>query len=225
MELGLCFVTNQTVLCGQAKDLLKPADRFSLFVVIQSLSHVHLFATPWSAVCQSSLSFTILCSLLKLMSIELVMPSKHVVLCHPLLLLLQSFPASGSFPVSQLFESGDQSIGTSASVPVLPMNIQDWFPLGLTSWSPCCPRDSQKSSLKPSSKATILWHSAFFIGQLSHPYMTTGKTIALTIQIFADKVMSLLFGMLSRFFIAFLLRSKSLLISWLQSASTVILES
>ena len=132
MELGLCFVTNQTVLCGQAKDLLKPADRFSSFVVIQSLSHVRLFATPWSAVCQSSLSFTILCSLLKLMSIESMMPYKHVVLCHPLLLLLLSFPASGSFPVSQLFESGDQSIGASASIPVLPMNIQDWFPLGLT---------------------------------------------------------------------------------------------
>ena len=134
MKLGLCFITNQTVLCGQAKDLLKPADHFSLFVVVQSLSHVHLFTTPWTAVCQASLSFTIPCSLLKLMSIESVMPSSHlilccplsfsVILCHPLLLLLQSFPASGSFPMSQLFESGDQSIGASASVPVLPMTIQ-----------------------------------------------------------------------------------------------------
>ena len=103
MELGLCFITNQTVLCGQAKDLLKPADHFSLFVVVQSLSHVHLFTTPWTAVCQASLSFTIPCSLLKLMSIESVMPSSHlilccplsfsVILCHPLLLLPSIFPS------------------------------------------------------------------------------------------------------------------------------------
>ena len=125
MELGLCFVTNQTVLCGQAKDLLKPADRFSLFVVIQSLSHVHLFATPWSAVCQSSLSFTILCSLLKLMSIESVTPSNHLVLCHPLLLLLQSSPASGLL----------QCIGSSHQVVGIPLlcrmfsSISGLFPL------------------------------------------------------------------------------------------------
>ena len=126
MKLGLCFITNQTVLCGQAKDLLKPADHFSLFVVVQSLSHVHLFTTPWTAVCQASLSFTIPCSLLKLMSIESVMPSSHlilcrplsfsVILCHPLLLLLQSFPASGSFPMNQFFTSRGQSIEYSGLI-------------------------------------------------------------------------------------------------------------
>ena len=167
---------------------------------VQSLCHVWLFVTPWTAACQASLSFTNSRSLLKLMSIELVMPSNHLILCCPLLLLpsifpririfsnesvlcigegngnplqysclensmdwgawwatvpglakswtrlsdftfpftlsscLQSFPASGSFPMSQLFASGGQSIGVSASASVLPMNIQDWFPLGWTGW-------------------------------------------------------------------------------------------
>ena len=99
---------------------------------VQSLSDVQFFqffVTPWTAACQSSLSFTISWSLLKLLSIELVMPSNHLVLCH-LLLFLQSFPASGSFPMNKLFTSSSQSIRASASV--LPMNIQGLFPLGLT---------------------------------------------------------------------------------------------
>ena len=96
---------------------------------VQSLSDVQVFVTPWTAACQSSLSFTISWSLLKLLSIELVMPSNHLVLCH-LLLFLQSFPASGSFPMNKLFTSSSQSIRASASV--LPMNIQGFFPLGLT---------------------------------------------------------------------------------------------
>ena len=100
--------------------------------VVQSLSHVQLFATQWTTAHQDSLSFIISWSLLKLMSIESVMPSKHLILCRPLLLLLQSFPASRLFPVSQFFALGGQSIGASASASVLPMNIQDWFPLGLT---------------------------------------------------------------------------------------------
>ena len=121
----------------------------------------------------------------------------------------QSFPASGSFPVSQLFALGGQSIG--ASVSVLPMNIQGWFPLGLTGLiTPCCSRDSQESSQHHSSKALILWLSAFFMVQLSYPYMTTGKTITLTMWTFVSKVMSLLFNMLSRFVIAFRPRSKHL---------------
>ena len=99
----------------------------------QSLSRVWLFATPWTAAHQASLSIANSQSSLKLMSIELVMPSNHLILCHPLL-LLQSFPASGSFQMSQLFESGGQSIGVSASTSVLLMNIQDWFPLGCTGW-------------------------------------------------------------------------------------------
>ena len=103
-----------------------------LLKVVQLLSPVWLFATPWTVAHQASLSFTISQSLLKLMSIESVIPSNHITLCHPLLLLSQSFPASGYFLVSWLFTSGGQSIGVSALASVLPMNIQDWFPLGLT---------------------------------------------------------------------------------------------
>ena len=152
--------------------------------------------------------------------------------CHPTISssvalfspCLQSFPTSGSFLVGQFFSSGGQSIGVSASASVLPMNIQDWFPLGLTG----CISSQSKGLLSllqhHSSKASILWHSAFFTVQLSHPYMTTGKTIAFTRWTFVGKVMSLLFNMLSRLVITFLPRSKRLFISWLQSPSAVILE-
>jgi len=100
-------------------------------MVVQSVSHVWLFVTPWTAAHQaSSLSFTISQSLLKLMSIESVMPSNHVIFCRPLLLLPSIFPSIRSFPVSWLFTSGGQSSEASASV--LPMNVQDWFPLELT---------------------------------------------------------------------------------------------
>ena len=95
---------------------------------VQSLSRVRLFVTPWTAACQASLSITNSRSLLKLMSIELVMPSNHLILCHPLLLLPSIFPSIRSFPMSQFFSSGAQRIGVSASASVLPMNIQDWFP-------------------------------------------------------------------------------------------------
>ena len=159
------------------------------------------------------------------MSIKSVMPSNHLVLCHPLPSCLQCFPASGSFPMSQLFTSGGQSIGVSASASVLPMNIQDQFPLGLPGLISLQSRGLSRVFSNHSSKASILGHSAFFIVQLSHPYMTTGKTIALTRQTFVDKVMSLLFSMPSRLAITFLPRSKCLLISWLQSPSAVILES
>ena len=101
---------------------------------IESLNSVQLFATPWIAVRQASLSITNSRSSLKLMCIELVMPSSHLILCRPLLLLLQSLPASGSFPMSQLFSWGGQSVGVSASASVLPMNTQDWSPLGWTGW-------------------------------------------------------------------------------------------
>ena len=147
--------------------------------------------------------------------IESVMPSNHLILCRPLLLL------PSIFPVSQLFTSGGQSIGVLASTSVLPMNTQDWSPLGWTGWISLQSKGLFKSLLQHhSSKASSLRRSAFFIVQLSHPYMTTGKTIALTRQTFVDKVMSLLFNVLSRF----LPRSKSLLISWLQSPSAVIWE-
>ena len=150
--------------------------------------------------------------------------------CHPTTLsavdpfssCLQSFPTSGSFPMSQFFTAGGQSIGASASASVLPMNIQDWFPLGWTGWIFSQSKGTLKSLLQHhSSKASILRHSAFFTVQLSHPYMTTGKIIVLTV----GKVMSLLFfNTLSGLVIAFLLRSKGLLISWLQSPSAVILQ-
>ena len=127
--------------------------------------------------------------------------------------------------MSQFFSSGGQSIGVSVSVLVLPNEYSglisfrmDWFDL-------LAVQGILKSLLQHhSSKASILWCSAFFIVQLSHPYMTTGKTIALTIQTFVGKVMSMLFNMLSRSVIVFLPTSKHLLISWLQSPSAMILE-
>ena len=125
--------------------------------------------------------------------------------------------------MSQFFASGGQSSGVSASVSVLPMNIQDWFPLGLTDWIPV-PGTLKSLLQQHSSKASTLRHSALFMVQLSHPYMTTGKTITLSRQTFVGKVMSLLFNLLSRSVIAFLPRSKRLLISWLQSPFAVILE-
>ena len=151
------------------------------------------------------------------------MPSNHLILCRPLLLPLQSFPATGSFQMSRFFASGGQSIGVSVSPSVLPVNIQDWFPLGWTGWISL--QSKGLSSLRhSSSKASVLRLSAFFIVQLSHPCMTTGKTIALTRQNFVGKVMYLLFNILSRVVMAFLPRSKHLLISGLQSPSAVILE-
>ena len=126
--------------------------------------------------------------------------------------------------MSQFLVSGGQNIGVSASASVLPMNSQDWFPL-VWQFDLFEVQRILKSLLQHySSKASILLCSAFFMVQFSHPYMTTGKTIALTRQTFASKAMSLLFSMLSRFVITFLPRSKHLLISWLQSPSAVILE-
>ena len=170
----------------------------------------------------SGLSITNFWSPPKLMSFESVMRSNHpqpsssVV---PFPSHLQSFPASGSFPMSQLFSSGGQSIGVSALASVLPMNTQThWLDL-------LAVQGTLKSLLQHhSSKVSHLRHSAFFTVQLSHPYMTTGKTIDLTRWTFVGKVISLLFNMLSRLVITFLPRSKHLLISWLQSPSAVILE-
>ena len=135
--------------------------------------------------------------------------------CHPTMSssvapfssLLQSFPASGSFPMSQFFTSGGQSFGASTSASVLPMNIQGWFPLGWTGWI-----SLQSKGLSRVFSSTTIWkhlHSAFFMVQLSHLYMTIGKTT------FVGKVTSLLLNMLSRFVIAFLPRSKHFLILWI----------
>ena len=127
---------------------------------------------------------------------------------------LQSLPASGSFPMSWFFASGGQNIGVSvsASASALPMNIQDWFPWGWIGWISLQSKGTLKSLLQhQSSKASILPRSAFFMVQLSHPYMTTRKTIALTRWTFVDNVKSLLFNMLSRLVIASLPRSKSII--------------
>ena len=136
---------------------------------------------------------------------------------------LQSFPVSGSFPMSQ-FLSGGQSTGVSASALILPVNNQDWFPLGWADLISLLSKLLSSLLQHHSSKASILRRSAFFIVQLSHPYMTTGKTTALTRWTFVDPVTSLVFNMMSRLDIAFLPSSKRLLISWLQSPSAVILE-
>ena len=115
----------------------------------------------------------------------------------------QSFPASGSFPMGQFFTSGGQSTGVSASASVLPMDFQDWFPLGWTGLISLLSKGTLKSSFQyHSSKASILQCSASFLIQLSHPYMTTGKSIALTSKLFG-KVISLLFNTLSRFVLSF----------------------
>ena len=150
------------------------------------------------------------------------MPSKHLILCHPLLLLTSVFPSIRVFSNEWIFASGGQSVGVSASV--LPMNIQDWFPFGLTGWISLQSKGLQESSPTPQFEASVLQRSAFSMVQLSHLYMTTGKAIALTRWTFVGRVMSLLFNMLSRLVIAFLPRSRRLLISWLQSPSAVILE-
>ena len=171
----------------------------------------------------ASLSFTISQSLLKLMSVESVMPSNHLILVIPFS-CLQSFPASGSFLMSWFcimwpkYWSFSFSISPSNEYLGLISFRIDWLDL-------LAVQGTLKSLLQHhSSKASILRRSAFFIVQLSHPYMTTGKIIVLTRWTFVDKVMSLLFHLLSRLVITFLQRSKHLLISWLKSPSAVILE-
>ena len=132
--------------------------------------------------------------------------------CHPTISssvipsssCLQSFPASGSFPMSQLFISGGQNTGASVSASILPLNIQDWFPLD---WSPFCPRDSQEPSPAPQFEIISSSVLNFYMVQILHLHKATGKTIPLAMQIFVDKVMTLLFNMLSRFVIAFLPRT------------------
>ena len=160
-------------------------------------------------------SLSVSLRLLKLMSIESVTPSNHLILCHPLLLLPSIFPSIRVISnESTLFPSGGQSIGVSPSASVLPMNIQDWFPLGLTGFISLLSKGLSRV-FSSSLKASILQCSAFFMVHLSHPCMTTGKTIALTIWAFVDKVTTLLFKTLSRFDIDILPRIKHLLISWL----------
>ena len=152
------------------------------------------------------------------MSIQLVMAPKHLILCHPL--LPSASPSIRSFPVSRLFSSCSWSIGASVSASVLPMNIQCWFPLELTGFlSLQSKRLSRVFSNTVVQKHKFFSAHPFFRVQHSCLYITARKAIALTICTFVDKVMSLLSNMLSSFVIAFLPRSKCLLISWLQSWS------
>ena len=194
------------------------------FSSVQLLSHVWLFATPWIAARQASLSITNSRSSPKLMS-ESMMPSSHFILCCPLLLLPPIPPSIRVFSNESTLHmrwpkywSFSFSISPSNEHPGLVSFRMDWLDLFAV-------QGTLKSFLQHhSSKASILRRSAFFTAQLSHPYMTTGKTIALTRWTFVGKVISLLFNMLSRLGITFLPRSNRLLISWLQSPSAVILE-
>ena len=173
-----------------------------------SCSVVSDFAIPWTAACQASLSITNSQSLLKLMAIESVMPSNHLILCHPLLLLPSIFPSIRVFSNESVLRikwpkywSFSPNLSPSSEHEGLISFRMDWLDLFAA-------QGTLKSLLHHhSSKALILWCSAFFRVQLSHPYMTTGKTIALTRRTFVSKVMSLLFNMLSRLVINFLSRS------------------
>ena len=184
---------------------------YIIIFVVLSLSHVLLFATPWTAARQASLSFTISWSLLKLLSVESVMPSNHLILYHPLFLLPSIIPSIRVFSNESAlcirwskYWSFSFSISPSNEHPGLISFRMDWLDV-------LAVQGTLKSLLQHhSSKASILWHSAFFTVQLSHPYMTTGKSIALTRWTFVGKVMSPLFNRLSRLVITFLPRSKRL---------------
>ena len=189
-----------------------------MFNSVQLLSHVQLFATPWTIVLQASLFITNSQSLLKLMSIESVMHPTISSSVIPFSSHLRSFPASGSFLMSQFFASGGQSMSFSFSINPS-SDHSGLISFRMDGFDLLAVQGTLKSLLQHhSSKASILWCSAFFIVQLSHPYMTIGKTIALTRWTFVGKVMPLLFNMLSSLVIAFLPRSKHLLISSTLSA-------
>ena len=195
------------------------------FSSVQSLSCVRLLATPWISARQASLSITNSWSPPKPMSIVSVMPSKHLILCRPLLFLPSIFPSTRLFSNESAlcirwpkYWSFSFNISPSNEHSGLISLRMDWLDF-------LAVQGTLKSLLQHhSSKASILRCSPFSIVQISHPYMTTGKTIALTRWTFVGKVMSLLFNMLSRLVITFLARSKGLLISWLQSPSAVTLK-
>ena len=194
-----------------------------MFSSVQSLSRVLLFVTPWTTARQPSLSITNSQSSLKLTSIESVMPPSHLILyCLPFLLppippSIRVFSNESTLPMRwPKYWSFSFSIVPSKEIPGLISFRMDWL-------HPLAGQGTLKGLLQHhSSKASILQHSAFFTVQLSHPYMTTGKTIALTRRNFVGKVISLLFNKLSRLVITFFPRNKHLLISWLQSPSVVI---
>ena len=212
------------------KPLPKPLDlrRFIApppqLLLLFSRCHLQLFATPWTAAGQASLSLTISQSWLKLMSIVALMSSNHLIFCRPLLRLPSIFPSIRVFSsdlalhIRWLKYWSFFSISPPSAYSGLISFRIDWFGL-------LAVQGTLKSLLQHHNlKASVLWHSAFFMVQLSHVYMTTGKTTVLTIRIFVGKEISLLFNTLLRFVAASLPRSKHLLILWLQSPSTVILE-
>ena len=188
-----------------------------------SLSYVWLFVTPWAAACQASLSITNSWSLLKLMSIKSVMPSSHLILRHPLLLLPSIFPSIRVFSNESVFPIRWPKYW-SFSFSISPSNEYSGLISSRIAWLDLfAVQGTLKSLLQHhSSKSTVLWCSAFFMVHLSHPYMTSGKAIALTMCTFVGKAIFLLFNMLSRLVITFPPRSKCLLISRLQSPSAVL---
>ena len=179
-----------------------PTPSLCVLAVVQSISPVQLSATPWTAAHQALLSSAVSRSLLKLTSIESWCYLTLSFSVAPFSFCLQSFPASGSLPMSWLFTSGGQSIGVSASASVLPMSTQGWFPLGLTDLISLQSKGLSRAVSSTSLKASVLRYSALFMVQLSHLSITTGRTIALTIQTFVGKVRSLLFNTLSGFVVA-----------------------
>ena len=191
---------------------------FSVVVVDQSVSCFRPFAIAWTAPHQASLSTTNAWSLLKLMSIESEMPSNRLILCCPLLLLP---PISPSISLSNESTLHIRWLKYwSFSLSISPFNEYSGLLSFRIDWLDLAVQGTLNSLLQHHSpKASILWHSAFFMVQSSHPYVTAGKTIALTRWTFVGKVMPLLFNTLSRFVIAFLPRSECLLISWQQSAA------
>ena len=213
--------------CPEAEEWIRKLSIYTQwniqFSSVQSLSHVQLFVTPWTAARQASLSITNSWSSLKFMSITSATPSSHLILCRPLLLL-------PPIPPSIRVISNESTLHMrwpkywSFSFNISPSNEHSGLISFRMDWLDLLAIQGTLKSLlqRHSSKASILRHSAFFTVQLSHPYMTTGKTIALTRRTFVGKVMSLLFNMASRLVLTFLPRSKCLLISWLQSPSAVI---
>ena len=196
--------------------------RFFTICSVQSLSRVWLFVTPWPAAHQASLPITnSLSSQTHVHWVGDAIQPPHPVI--PFSSRVQSFPASGSFQMSQLFTSGGQSIRVSAISSAFPMNIQDWFPLGWTGWISM----QSKGLSRVSSNTTVQSINSLALSFLYSPTLVSindEKTIALTRRTSVGKVMSLLFNMLSGLVVTFLQRSKCLLISWLQSPSAVILE-
>ena len=181
------------------------------FSSVQFSRSVQLFATPWTAAHQPSLFITNSWSLLKFMSIESVMPSNHPILCCPILFQPSIFHSIRVFSSESVLCIRWPKYWSFTSASVLAMNIQDWFPLRMDRLDLLAVQGTLKSLLQHhSSKVSIFWHSPHFTVQLLYPYMTTGKTISLTRWTFVSKVQSLLFNMLSRLVISFLLRCKSL---------------